>query len=136
MFGKKTLKKRVLLIDDEPDFTYMMKLNLEKTGRYEVCEENKAIEAFETAKRFKPDLILLDIIMPRMSGLEVLDVIRKNEKERGVDPKNGVKIIMVSGMKESWMNDAFRDGCNDYIVKPYDLDFLLAKVSSMTGAEE
>jgi len=64
-------KKRILLIDDEPGFTRILKLYLEKTGAYEVREENKASMALATAKRFKPDLILLDVIMPDMDGGEV-----------------------------------------------------------------
>ena len=61
-------KKRILLVDDEKSFTTLLKLNLEETGDYEVQVENWAEDALETAKAFKPDLILLDLIMPRMPG--------------------------------------------------------------------
>ncbi len=64
-------KKRILLIDDEPSFTRMLKLNLEETGAYEVREENRGKFGLAAARQFKPDLILLDIIMPDMSGGEV-----------------------------------------------------------------
>jgi CheY-like chemotaxis protein len=61
-------KKRVLLVDDEKSFTTLLKLNLEETGNYEVRVENWAEDAFNAARQFKPDLILLDIIMPRLPG--------------------------------------------------------------------
>ena len=61
-------KKRILLVDDEKSFTNLLKLNLEETGNYEVRVENWAEDACAAAKEFKPDLVLLDIIMPRMPG--------------------------------------------------------------------
>jgi CheY-like chemotaxis protein len=61
-------KKRILLVDDEKSFTNLLKLNLEDTGAYEVHVENWAEDALPAAQKFKPDLILLDIIMPRMPG--------------------------------------------------------------------
>ncbi len=64
-------KKQILLIDDEPDVTGLLKLNLENTGAYEVREENRAEHALATARTFKPDLIILDIMMPNVDGGEV-----------------------------------------------------------------
>lgn len=64
-------KKKILIVDDEESFTRMVKFNLEKTGEYEVQVENNAFETLKTAKRFKPDLIFLDIIMPGVDGGKV-----------------------------------------------------------------
>ena len=61
-------KKRILLIDDEADFTSLVKLNLEETGEYEVREENRPEHALTAARAFKPDLILLDVLMPNVDG--------------------------------------------------------------------
>ncbi len=69
-------KKRILLVDDEKSFTNLLKLNLEDTGNYEVRVENWAEDAFPAAQQFKPDLILLDIIMPRMPGGNVAALIK------------------------------------------------------------
>src|SRR4030081_715677 len=64
-------KPRILIIDNNRDFTYSAKLGLERTGRYSVWEENDPAKAHQTAQRVKPDLILLDIAMPETDGGEV-----------------------------------------------------------------
>jgi len=72
-------KKRILLIDDEPSFTRMLKLNLEETGAYEVRAENKGTQALAAARQFKPDLILLDVVMPDISGGDVASQIEADK---------------------------------------------------------
>ena len=72
-------KTRVLLIDDEPSFTRLLKLNLEKTGAYEVQEENRGSRGLEAALQFKPDVVLLDIIMPDVDGGTVASQIRSSQ---------------------------------------------------------
>jgi CheY-like chemotaxis protein len=64
-------KSRILIIDNNRDFTLSAKLGLERTGRYSVWEENEPARAHQTAQRVKPDLILLDIAMPEIDGGEV-----------------------------------------------------------------
>ena len=64
-------KQRILIIDNNRDFTYSAKLGLERTGLYSVWEENEPARAHQTAQRVKPDLILLDIAMPETDGGEV-----------------------------------------------------------------
>ncbi len=64
-------KKRILVVDDEVGFTRMVRLNLEQTGAYEVREVNEGKAALPAAREFKPDLILLDVVMPDMDGGDV-----------------------------------------------------------------
>src|SRR5207247_2593759 len=71
-------KKRILIIDDEASFARMVKLNLEKTGAFEVHVEHKAAYALPAAREFKPDLILLDVIMPAMDGGDVANQIKRD----------------------------------------------------------
>ena len=61
-------KTKVLLVDDEKSFTNLLKLNLEETGHYEVRVENWPEDAFNAVREFRPDIVFLDIIMPRMPG--------------------------------------------------------------------
>ena len=71
-------KKRILLVDDEKSFTSLLKLNLEETGQYEVRVENWAEDAVKAALEFKPNLIFLDIIMPRLPGGNVAAQIKED----------------------------------------------------------
>src|SRR5437763_1333173 len=64
-------KRRILIVDDDPDSTHLVKILLEKTGNYVVLEENDADQAHQSARNFRPDAILLDIMMPKTDGGEV-----------------------------------------------------------------
>jgi len=72
-------KKKILIIDDEEALTRLVKLNLESTGDYEVMTENKGANGLAAAKAFKPDLVLLDIIMPDMEGSDVAGQIMEDK---------------------------------------------------------
>lgn len=71
-------KKRILMVDDEPGFTRMAKISLEASARYSVEVVNDPGDALAAARRFKPDIILLDIIMPGMDGGDVAKQLRSN----------------------------------------------------------
>lgn len=76
--------KKILVVDDEAGFARLLKLNLEGTGKFEVQTENKGSQALNTARSFKPDLILLDIIMPDMDGSEVANRLKDDPVTRNV----------------------------------------------------
>ena len=76
-------KKRILLVDDEKSLTSLLKLNLEDTGNYEVRTENWPEDALRAAREFKPDLVLLDLIMPRMPGGNVAAQIDADPELKG-----------------------------------------------------
>jgi CheY-like chemotaxis protein len=71
-------RKRILVVDDEAGFTRMLKLNLEQTGRYEVRSVNVPEEALRIAREFRPDLVLMDMFMPRMNGSDVAAQFRQD----------------------------------------------------------
>jgi CheY-like chemotaxis protein len=71
-------KKRILLIDDEKDLCFFLKTNLENTGEFDVLVSNRGNKGIELAQGEKPDLILLDILMPEMSGDEVAEILLEN----------------------------------------------------------
>ena len=77
------MKKRILIIDDEPDFTHLMRRSLELHGYYHVAEENDPADALTSARAFGPDLILLDIMMPDADGSELAADLRRDPLLRG-----------------------------------------------------
>ncbi len=77
-------KKRILIVDDEPHFTEMVKLNLEAGGQYSVFVENRGTQALHSALVCKPHLILLDVIMPDKEGPDVLDQLKRHERARNI----------------------------------------------------
>ena len=77
-------RKKILIIDDEEDFTESVKFSLEKTGKYEVRTENKGSEGLASVRAFKPDLILLDILMPDMEGSDVARQIKDDESVKNI----------------------------------------------------
>ncbi len=103
-------KKRILLIDDEPSFTRMLKLNLEETGAYEVRTENRGKQGLAAAREFKPDLILLDVIMPGMDGGDVASEIQTDE-----NLKNAPIVFLTAVAKKK---DAGIIGGRPFIAKP------------------
>jgi two-component system sensor histidine kinase/response regulator len=64
-------RRRILIVDNDPNTTHLVKVLLERTGRYLVVEENDAAKAHQSARNFRPDLILLDVVMPETDGGEV-----------------------------------------------------------------
>ena len=76
--------KKVLVIDDEAGFTKLLKMNLEKTGDYEVRIENNSLKALDAAQEFSPDIVLLDIVMPGMDGGDVAAQFQDDPKLRRV----------------------------------------------------
>ncbi|MDP8253733.1 MAG: response regulator [Candidatus Kaelpia aquatica] len=78
------MSKKILLIDDEEDFCHFVKLNLEDTGRFEVSTATSGIKGIEMAKEKKPDLILLDLLMPVMDGSEAAEHLLKNETTKHI----------------------------------------------------
>jgi CheY-like chemotaxis protein len=77
-------RKRIFIVDDEPGFTRLMKLGLERVGDYDVLEENEASMAACVARKFRPDIIFLDLIMPRIRGDEIAAQIRADPELAGV----------------------------------------------------
>lgn len=78
------MKKRILVVDDEPDFTLWLKVSLETGGHYEVGEEHDPRRAVRAARQFDPDLVILDIMMPDLDGSEVAALLRDDPVLRDV----------------------------------------------------
>ena len=74
------MKKRILIVDDERDFTSLLKLSLESMGDYQVQEENNSTNAVEAARYFDPDLFILDVMMPEMDGSDLAAQLRADPR--------------------------------------------------------
>jgi len=85
-------EKKILVVDDQISVTRLLKLTLEETGRFDVITENDALRAIDTAREFKPDVILLDIIMPGIDGHEIAEKIKNDSDFRCT------KIIFLSSL--------------------------------------
>ena len=72
------------MVDDEVDFTKLIKLNLEQTGKFEVRTENRGAAALAAAKDFKPDLVLLDVLMPDIMGSEVAAQMKEDDDTKDI----------------------------------------------------
>ncbi len=121
-----TQKMKILLIDDEVGFTELLKLNLEATGKYEVCVENDPRLAVNTALHFRPNLILLDIIMPRLEGPDIALEMRRNAFLRHVP----VIYLTATVTLEEMMSQKGRIGGNQFVAKPSTLRDLLTSIES------
>src|SRR3954451_4327946 len=114
-------KRRILIIDDEASFTRMVKLNLEKTGAFEVREENKATYALAAAREFKPDAILLDVIMPTMDGGDVASQIRNDRHLKGTPI-----VFLTATVSQREAGEAVLNSGGDlFLAKPVSLEHLI-----------
>ena len=120
-------KKRILVIDDEASFTKLVKMNLEATGKYEVGSENDGKRALDTAIRYKPDLILLDIKMPEIDGGEVAHQLRSNSATRAIPVVFVTALVSDNDVK---MRDGVIGGYN-YIAKPVETQQLVEVIESV-----
>lgn len=116
---KKTKSAKILVIDDEPEITDIIETFLENAG-YEVQSENSSLMGIEKAKTFKPDLILLDIMMPFMDGYEVCKDLKKS-LETAKTP-----VIFLTG-KDARSDEgrSFKAGGDLFIKKPFSCERLL-----------
>ncbi len=121
---------RILIIDDEPAFTRMVKLNMQNAGDYIVETLNESPQARIVAKQFKPDVILLDVVMPEADGGDVATMLRES------DATKHIPIIFVSAMvsrKES-NKGLYRSGGEYFLAKPVSSDLLIDAIARVLNA--
>lgn len=118
-------KIKILAIDDEEDFTFFLKHNLERI-KYQIITASGGEEGIELAKKEKPDLILLDLMMPKIDGFEV----SRRLKE---DPKTtAIPIVMLTAKDdEEACKKALSLKNEDYLIKPMEVEDLRAKIEEV-----
>lgn len=128
MSAKKVNK--ILVVDDEPDILELLKYNLDKEGyKVKVCSDG--VSAVETAKEFLPDLILLDIMMPKQDGIETCRQIRD------LSILNDTFIVFLTARSEEYSEvAAFDMGADDYITKPVKPRALISRINAFFRREK
>ncbi|MGL5149252.1 MAG: winged helix-turn-helix domain-containing protein [Clostridium sp.] len=117
--------EKVLIVDDEEHIVELLKFNIENVG-YEVITANNGIDAVKIAKEEKPGLILLDVMLPGMDGLDVCKEIRRNSETR-----NSLVIMLTAKGEEVDKILGLELGADDYITKPFSIRELLARVKAV-----
>ncbi|MCM3748127.1 response regulator transcription factor [Paenibacillus pasadenensis] len=116
-------KKKVLIVDDEPSISMLLEFNLNLAG-YEVHSVHDGMAVFDRLQTFRPDLIVLDLMLPKMDGIEVCRELRR----RG----NFVPIVMLTAMQDVTDRIAGLDnGADDYMTKPFSPQELISRISAI-----
>ena len=116
---------KILLVDDEKDILEFLSYNLEKEG-FEIDTANNGKTALNKLSKFIPDLIILDVMMPEMDGIEVCEKIRENEQY------DDILIVFLTARSEDYSELAgFSAGADDYITKPIKPKLLVSRVNAI-----
>jgi excisionase family DNA binding protein len=123
-------KREVLLVDDDLDLVDVVKGALDKDGRFDVKVANNGFDAGMIVKEHRPELIVLDVMLPDINGREVCQRVRSdNQLEE-------VKILCISGMVEPDKVDELRAaGANDFLQKPFEVEQLIERMCALLGME-
>ena len=121
------MAKKILLVDDAAFMRKVIKDTLSKAGYTELFEAVDGADAVAKFEEIHPDLVIMDITMPNMDGLEALQAIRGKD--------SNANVVMCSAMgQEGMVMDAVRFGAKDFIVKPFKSDRVIKTVTSILGA--
>jgi CheY-like chemotaxis protein len=121
--------KRVFIVDDESGFTRLLKLTLEKSGRFLVLEENDGTQAWLAAREFKPDIIFLDVVMPKIDGGDVAQQIRS-------DPSLAhIPIVFLTAIVSA-KEGGHEIGGFPFLAKPVSLDAIVQCIEEHLGQAE
>ena len=114
--------KRILVVDDEQGIITVLRVKLKHSG-YEVLATTNGVEAIEICRMQEPDAVLLDILLPGVSGFEVLKEVREF---------SSIPIVAFTARKDI-AESAMKKGADDFIIKPFDPDRLVEKIDTILG---
>ena len=121
-------QKTILLVDDSAVALMAGKMILRRSGKYNLLEAKDGEEAVEIAVAEQPDLIVMEVVMPKMTGFEVCRALREQE----VTQKIPIILVTIRGEAEN-VEAGYASGCNDYVTKPVNAKELMEKVESLIG---
>lgn len=122
MEGEAMGKKTVLVIDDEPEFVEAVKMRLE-ANNYDVTAAYDGREGFDKARKQRPDLILLDLVMPKVNGFEALSKLKADPRTMNIPV-----VVLTAKTEAEYAMDAGKLGANDYMIKPASMELLVDMV--------
>ncbi len=122
------LKKRVLVVDDHPQVVELIKLRLESAG-YQVIAAYDGHDGLKKAREENPDLIILDVMLPKMNGYKVCRLLKFDRRYRHIPI-----VMLTSRAKQADAEIGYRTGADEYIFKPYDPKKLLEVVRKYAGS--
>jgi excisionase family DNA binding protein len=123
-------RRKVLVVDDDVDLVELISDALLRDGRFDVRTVNNGFGAGMMIKEFRPDLVVLDVMLPDINGKEVCNLVRSDKT------MDDVRIICISGMVEPERIQELRDaGADDFMKKPFDVDQLVARVCQLLDVE-
>lgn len=120
--------KKILVADDEKHIVQIVQFNLEKKGNYEVIVASDGEMALELIKQEKPDLVISDIMMPKMTGFELFEALRKDE-----EIKDTPFIILTAKGQDSYFEEGQEKGILHILTKPFSPKALLAIAKEILG---
>ena len=120
-------RKRILIVDDEEDLRKMLKFRLEAVG-YDVAEAGDGQDGLDKARSSKPDLIILDLMLPKIDGFKVCRMLKFDEKYRHIP------IVMFTARAQKQDEALGKEmGAEAYITKPFEPEVLLGKIKELLG---
>jgi CheY-like chemotaxis protein len=118
------IEKKILIVDDEEVIRRVLRSLLQKDG-YEVIEAEDGGAGVELAKKEDPDVILMDLTMPRMGGLEACRLLKKDEKTKNIP------VLVITALGGENKTEAIDAGIDDFVSKPFDAEEISIRVKSM-----
>ncbi len=129
--GLESGKKKVLIVDDDPEIVELVQDALARDGRFEIETASSGYDAGMLTQQFHPDIILLDYMLPDVNGNIVCQTIRKNREF------DSTRIVIVSGVvKQDEIDQLLKSGAQDFIRKPFDIDELVERMTTALDAEQ
>ncbi len=123
-------KRKVLLVDDDTDLVDLMTKVLEEDGRFEVRVAGNGFDAGMMVKEYRPDIIILDVMLPDINGKEVCHRVRADAS------LEDVRILCISGMiEEDKVHELRLSGADDFMPKPFELDALIERMCTLLEIE-
>lgn len=122
--------KKILVVDDEPNVRSLIMETLDFLGKYELLEAGTGKEALELVKSERPDLVILDIMLPDIDGYTICDQIKENPS------LNTLVLILSARSSELDQKIGYGMGADDYLTKPFTLKELIEKVENLLGEKE